>query len=151
MEIQLNMLGVIVSDMPAALRFYRLLGLDIPAKEDEKPFVLHRMGSGVTLFFDTVFAKRYDPHYAAPSAGYGTLLEFYLGEDSAVDAKYGQLTDAGYHGRMTPQHTNRTLRRNGRRSRRQRHTPDLGQRARDRHERHIVGHLHRRECTVKDR
>ena len=106
MEIQLNMLGVIVSDMPAALRFYRLLGLDIPATEDEKPFLLHRMGSGVTLFFDTVFAKRYDPHYAAPSAGYGTLLEFYLGKDAAVDAKYGQLTDAGYHGRMTPQHTN---------------------------------------------
>ena len=106
MEIQLNMLGVIVSDMPAALRFYRLLGLDIPATEDEKPFVLHRMGSGVTLFFDTVFAKRYDPRYAAPSAGYGTLLEFYLGEDAAVDEKYGQLTDAGYHGRMAPQHTN---------------------------------------------
>lgn len=106
MEIQLNMLGVIVSDMPAALRFYRLLGLDIRAAEDEKPFVLHRMGSGVTLFFDTVFAKRYDPDYAAPSAGYGTLLEFYLGEDAAVDAKYAQLTDAGYHGRMTPQRTN---------------------------------------------
>jgi hypothetical protein len=31
MEIQLSMLGVIVSDMPAALRFYRLVGLDIPA------------------------------------------------------------------------------------------------------------------------
>ena len=29
------MLGVIVSDMPAALRFYRLLGLDIPAAADE--------------------------------------------------------------------------------------------------------------------
>lgn len=106
MEIQLNMLGVIVSNMPAALRFYRLLGLEIPATEDEKPFVLHRMGSGVTLFFDTVFAKRYDPHFAAPKGGYGALLEFYLGEDAAVDAKYVQLTNAGYHGRMTPQHTN---------------------------------------------
>ncbi len=31
---------------------------------------MHRMGSGVTQFFDTVFAKRYDPHYAAPSGGY---------------------------------------------------------------------------------
>lgn len=105
MEIQLNMLGVIVSDMPAALRFYRLLGLDIPATEDEKPFVLHRMGSGVTLFFDSVFARGYDPDYAPPSTGYGTLMEFYLGEDAAVDAKYGQLTDAGYHGRLTPQQT----------------------------------------------
>lgn len=47
MEIQLSMLGVIVRDMPAALRFYRLLGLDMPASEDEKPFVMHRMGTGV--------------------------------------------------------------------------------------------------------
>ena len=105
MEIQLTMLGVMVSDMPAALRFYRLLGLDIPAAEDEKPFVLHRMGSGVTLFFDTVFAQRYDPHHEPPLAGYRTLLEFYLGADAAVDAKYGQLTEAGYHGRMMPQQT----------------------------------------------
>ena len=106
MEIQLSMLGVIVSDMPTALRFYRLLGLDIPATEDEKPFVLHRMGSGVTLFFDTVFARRYDPAHTRPApGGYQALLEFYLGDDRAVDAKYAELTDAGYHGRMAPEQT----------------------------------------------
>ena len=32
MEIQLNMLGVIVSDMPAALRFYRLLASTFPRR-----------------------------------------------------------------------------------------------------------------------
>ena len=105
MEIQLSMVGLIVSDMPTALRFYRLLGLDIPAGEDEKPFVLHRMGSGVTLFFDTVFARRYDPSGARPSGGYQALLEFYLGDDGAVDAKYAELTTAGYHGRMAPEQT----------------------------------------------
>jgi predicted lactoylglutathione lyase len=106
MEIQLNMLGVVVSDMAAALRFYRLLGLEIPATEDDKPFVLHRMGSGVTIFFDTVFADRYDQDHVMPSrAGYRTLFEFYLGDDEAVDAKYAQLTEAGYHGRMPPEQT----------------------------------------------
>ena len=106
MEIQLSMLGVIVGDMPAALRFYRLVGLDIPAAEDEKPFVLHRMASGVTIFFDTVFARRYDPEHTPPvGRGYGSLFEFYLGDDSAVDAKYAELTAAGYHGRMAPEQT----------------------------------------------
>lgn len=105
-EIQLSMLGVIVSDMPAALRFYRLLGLDIPPGEDEKPFVLHRMASGVTIFFDTVFAARYDADHALPTGGgYRTLFEFYLGDDAAVDAKYTELTAAGYHGRMAPEQT----------------------------------------------
>jgi len=106
MEIQLSMLGVVVSDMATALRFYRLLGLEIPPDEDEKPFVLHRMGSGVTIFFDTVFADRYDPDHVMPAGdGYRTLFEFYLGADAAVDAKYAELTAAGYHGRMAPDRT----------------------------------------------
>jgi uncharacterized glyoxalase superfamily protein PhnB len=106
MEIQLSMLGVIVSDMPAALRFYRTVGLDIPPSEDVKPFVMHRMGSGVTIFFDTVFSSRYDPgHVPAAGAGHGCLFEFYLGDDAAVDAKFAELTAAGYHGRMAPEQT----------------------------------------------
>jgi len=106
MEIQLSMLGIIVDDMPAALRFYRLLGLAIPEDEDQKPFVLHRMASGVTIFFDTVFAARHDPTHSRPTGGgYGSLFEFYLGDDAAVDAKYAELTAAGYHGRMAPAQT----------------------------------------------
>jgi predicted enzyme related to lactoylglutathione lyase len=105
MEIQLSMLGVVVSDMPAALRFYRLVGLDIPADQDAKPFVIHRMGTGVSIFFDTVFAARYDPRRTAPAGGYRSLFEFYLGDDAAVDAKYAELTAAGYHGRMAPEQT----------------------------------------------
>jgi catechol 2,3-dioxygenase-like lactoylglutathione lyase family enzyme len=106
MEIQLSMLGLFVRDMGTALRFYRLLGLDIPASDDGKPFVLHRMGSGVSIFFDTVFAARYDRQYTPRAGtGYGSLLEFYLGDDSAVDAKYAELTAAGYHGRMAPERT----------------------------------------------
>jgi catechol 2,3-dioxygenase-like lactoylglutathione lyase family enzyme len=106
MEIQLSMVGLVVRDMPRSLRFYRQLGLDIPASDDEKPFVLHRMGSGVTIFFDTVFAARYDRNHRAPEAGgYGAMLEFYLGEDAAVDAKYAELTALGYQGRMSPEQT----------------------------------------------
>ena len=106
MEIQLSMLGVIVRDMPAALRFYRLLGLDIPAGEDEKRFVIHRMGSGVSIFFDTVFAARYDAEHRLPARdGYASLFEFYLGDDASVDAKYVELTGTGYHGRMAPAQT----------------------------------------------
>ena len=106
MTIQLSMVGVLVSDMPAALRFYRALGLDIPPDADDKPFVLHRMESGATIFFDTVFAQRYDPEFRRPSGGgYGALLEFFLGRDADVDAKYAELTAAGYHGRMAPQQT----------------------------------------------
>jgi hypothetical protein len=103
MEIQLSMLGLIVRDMGTALRFYRLLGLDIPASDDGKPFVLHRVGSGVSIFFDTVFAARYDPQYTPRAGtGYGSPFEFYLGDDSAVDAKYAELTAARIFARGMP-------------------------------------------------
>ena len=106
MEIQLSMIGVIVRDMPTSLRFYRQLGLDIPETDDAKQFVLHRMGSGVTIFFDTVFAARYDRAHRLPDrGGYGAMLEFYLGDDAAVDAKYSELTTLGYPGRMSPEQT----------------------------------------------
>ena len=86
MTVQLSMLGIVVGDMPTALRFYRLLGLDIPAEADEQPFVIHRMDSGVSLFFDTLFARTFDPDHRLPEgAGYSSLFEFYLGDDAGVD------------------------------------------------------------------
>ena len=45
MPIQLAMVGLVVADMKRSLAFYRHLGLDIPAGEDEKRFVMHRMPS----------------------------------------------------------------------------------------------------------
>jgi ABC-type Na+ transport system ATPase subunit NatA len=104
---------LVIVDEPTAgldpeerLRFYRLLGLDIPAEADEQPFVIHRMGSGVSLFFDTVFARTFDPDHRLPEgAGYSSLFEFYLGDDAGVDARYAELVAAGYHGRMAPAQT----------------------------------------------
>lgn len=103
MSPQLAMVGLVVADMPRSLAFYRLLGLDIPAAEDDKRFVMHRMPSGVTIFFDTVFFPEADPgRRAAPPGTYNVSLEFYLGTREAVDAKWAELTDLGYAGRKAP-------------------------------------------------
>ncbi|THG32444.1 hypothetical protein E6C70_11760 [Glaciibacter flavus] len=64
-----SLLGIIVTDMPAVVRFYRLVGLDIPVSADGKRFV-HRMGSGATLFLDTVFARGVDAGHVRQTAGY---------------------------------------------------------------------------------
>ena len=106
MSVQLSMLGLMVRDMAAALTFYRRLGLEIPDGAEQQPFVMHRMASGVTLFWDTVFANRYDPNREVPAGGYQVMLEFFLADNAAVDAKYQELTGYGYHGRSAPQQTN---------------------------------------------
>ena len=105
MSVQLSMVGLMVHDMAAALEFYRRLGLEIPADADTRRFVQLRMASGVTIFWDTVFADTYDPGRERPAGGYRVMLEFFLADNAAVDAKYAELTGHGYHGRRGPVQT----------------------------------------------
>jgi len=103
MPIQLAMVGLVVSDMRRTLEFYRRLGLEIPADEDAKRFVMHRMASGVTIFFDTVFFPENDTERRpSPRGSYNISLEFYAGAREAVDDLYDQLTGFGYVGRAAP-------------------------------------------------
>lgn len=103
MSIQLAMVGMVVGDMARSLEFYRRLGLDIPADSDNERFVMHRMPSGVTLFFDTVFVRDNDPQrVASPRGSYNVLLEFYAGTRDAVDATHDELVGYGYTSRKAP-------------------------------------------------
>jgi predicted lactoylglutathione lyase len=105
MEIQLSMVVLEVRNLEQSVAFYRRLGLDIPEPRSERPIVIHRMGSGVSLLLTTDFASVYDPEFARPTSGYQQLLEFYVGEDAVVDSTWSDLIDAGYHGRMPPRKT----------------------------------------------
>jgi catechol 2,3-dioxygenase-like lactoylglutathione lyase family enzyme len=106
MELQLNMVVLEVADIEASLRFYRRLGLEMPDPVAGGTVVAHRMGSGVTLLLTTSFASRYDPTWAPPSGGgYSQMLEFFVGDDDAVDRMWADLLEAGYTGRMPPTRT----------------------------------------------
>jgi catechol 2,3-dioxygenase-like lactoylglutathione lyase family enzyme len=103
MPIQVAMVGLVVSDMKRSLDFYRRLGLEIPDDEDTKSFVMHRMASGVTIFFDTVFFPENDPaRRPSPPGSYNISLEFYAGTREAVDRHFSDLTSLGYTGRKAP-------------------------------------------------
>ena len=103
MSIQLAMVGLVVKDMRRSLEFYRRLGLEIPPEDGERRFVMHRMPSGVTIFFDTVFFPDSDPaRQPARPGSYNIALEFYAGTREAVDRLYADLTGAGYTGRKGP-------------------------------------------------
>jgi predicted lactoylglutathione lyase len=94
-----------VADLAASTAFYRRLGLDIATPEGGRPLVIHRMPSGVSLLLTTGFAPAYDPQWRPPADGYRQMLEFYVGDDASVDAKWDELVAAGYSGRMPPQQT----------------------------------------------
>ena len=101
MTLQLGMVVLDVNDLEHSIAFYRLLGLEVPDPFPDRPVALHTMPSGVSIVLVRGFAASIDPDWVRPNS-YQHALEFYVGEDAAVDETWNRLTSAGYHGRMAP-------------------------------------------------
>jgi catechol 2,3-dioxygenase-like lactoylglutathione lyase family enzyme len=108
MALDLYMLGLIVKDMGASLAFYQRLGLAIPEGGEKLSHVEVKMGNGLTFFLDSrpsrwdaQFVRKADPA-AAPAESYPSVLEFYLGTQAAVAAKFAEMTSFGYAGFRSP-------------------------------------------------
>jgi predicted lactoylglutathione lyase len=102
MGIQLGMVVLDVRDVRSSIDFYRLLGLEVPDPSPDRPVTLLRMDSGVSIVIGEGLGAGSDPGWARPEGGYQVLLEFFVGDDAAVDAEWEKLTAAGYHGRRAP-------------------------------------------------
>jgi uncharacterized glyoxalase superfamily protein PhnB len=101
-EARLDVVGVVVADMGAALAFYRLLGLDIPDAADGEPHVEVALPGGLRLAFDTeATIASFHPGWKAGTGG-RVGLAFALPDPAAVDDAYAQLTGAGHHGELAP-------------------------------------------------
>jgi uncharacterized glyoxalase superfamily protein PhnB len=99
----LHMLNVVVADMAASLDFYRRLGAAVPAAVTADPHVQLRMPGGFSLELDTAESARlWHAGWRADPAGVRVVLGFSLPARAAVDARYAELTAAGYAGRQPP-------------------------------------------------
>jgi len=105
MGIQLGMVVLDVQDLQRSIDFYRLLGLKIPDPTPDRPVTLLRMDSGVSIVIGEGLGAGIDPSWTRPTSGYQVFLEFFVGDDAAVDAEWEKLTSAGYHGRRAPAKT----------------------------------------------
>ncbi len=102
MTVKLDVVGIAVKDMAAALRFYRLLGLEIPEGREEEPHVEAAAG-GIRLAWDTVELLRqvYDEWVEEP-VGHRIELAFACDSRPAVDELYARLVGHGYRGHKAP-------------------------------------------------
>ena len=103
----LNQLNLVVRDMEAAVRFYRRLGLAIPDLAVTRSGGHHleiEMPNGMSLELDSMaLAKRYNAGWReATGGGCRSVIGFALPSRDAVDARYGELTAAGYVGQQPP-------------------------------------------------
>jgi catechol 2,3-dioxygenase-like lactoylglutathione lyase family enzyme len=97
-----DMIGMVVRDMAAALRFYRLLGLDIPAGSDSEPHVEVITPNGYRLAWDTVdLIRSFDPEWTEPS-GQRISLAFKCASPAGVDDLYAAVVGHGYKGHKAP-------------------------------------------------
>ncbi|MFF2550490.1 VOC family protein [Nocardia sp. NPDC058058] len=101
MTIRIDVVGIVVADMGAAVGFYRRLGVEFEEGAEKEPHVEAALGGGVRLALDTE----------------GTILSFHPGWKGAtgrmglacrcesaaeVDAKFEEMVGAGYRGELKP-------------------------------------------------
>ncbi|MDZ4767737.1 MAG: VOC family protein [Chloroflexota bacterium] len=94
---RLDVIGIIVRDMPSALAFYRQLGLDLPAEMDAQGHVDAFLPGGMRLSFDThAVIRSFRPDFQ-PAEGHlhKMNLAFLCASPADVDALYARLTEQG--------------------------------------------------------
>lgn len=102
MAIKPDMIGIVVSDMAAALRFYRLLGLDIPQGVETEPHVEVTTPNGYRIAWDSAeLIRSIYPDWQTP-IGQRLTLAFKCDSPAEVDALYDQIVQQGYAGHTAP-------------------------------------------------
>ena len=97
---QLDAIGIVSADLKATVRFYRLVGLQIPdSTEDHIEAVTPR---GIRVMFDTLeLIKQIHPDWVKP-AGRAIGLAFRCTNAKEVDEVYARVTAAGFRGKAPP-------------------------------------------------
>ncbi len=101
MPIKPDMIGLTVKDMAAALRFYRLLGLDIPAGQEGEGYVEVITPNGYRISWNTVEMVKSFDEWVEP-VGHRMGMAFLCDSPAEVDATYRKLVDAGYKSHKAP-------------------------------------------------
>jgi catechol 2,3-dioxygenase-like lactoylglutathione lyase family enzyme len=98
---QLNAIGIVASDMAESIRFYRLLGLDVPETPDEG-HVDTFLPNGFRFMLDSEETMRSFIDDWKLEAGNHISLNFECGSPAEVDETYARVTEAGFHGEKEP-------------------------------------------------
>jgi catechol 2,3-dioxygenase-like lactoylglutathione lyase family enzyme len=97
----LNAIGIVASDIARSIRFYRLLGLDVPETPDEG-HVDTFLPNGVRFMLDSEDTVRSFRPELTRETGNQLGLAFECGSAAEVDEVYARMVDAGFEGEKAP-------------------------------------------------
>ena len=98
---QLNAIGIVAADMGESIRFYRLLGLDVPETPDEG-HVDTFLPNGVRFMLDSEETMRSFMDGWKRETGNQVGIAFECDSPAEVDEIYARVTGAGFHGDKEP-------------------------------------------------
>jgi uncharacterized glyoxalase superfamily protein PhnB len=100
----LDAFGLVATDLPRTLQFYRLLGLEFPDGAESAPHVEAQLAGGVRLMIDPLSTiLSFEPGFKLSNEGSpGASLAFQCGSPENVDATYKAATEAGFQGHREP-------------------------------------------------
>jgi len=97
----LNAIGIVASDMERSIRFYRLLGLDVPETPGEG-HVDAFLPNGVRFMLDQEdVIKSFRPEWTRET-GNQVALAFECDSPAEVDEVYRRVVEAGFSGEKEP-------------------------------------------------
>jgi catechol 2,3-dioxygenase-like lactoylglutathione lyase family enzyme len=97
---KLDMIGIAVTNMARSLEFYRRLGWEIPAGQENEPHVEITLPNGLRFAWDTLELMRgLVPGFEISPHSVGAFL---CSSPAQVDAKYAELLAAGVESEREP-------------------------------------------------
>ena len=99
---RLDAVGIVVKDMAASLRFYRLLGLSFPEDAVGEDHVEATAPNGLRVMLDALeMVKGFMPDWTEPT-GHRMGLAFACGSAAEVDPAFADITGAGFSSKTAP-------------------------------------------------
>ena len=98
---QLNAIGIVAVDMAESIRFYRLMGLDVPETPDEG-HVDTFLPNGVRFMLDSEETMTSFMEGWSRETGNQVGIAFECASPAEVDEIYTRVTEAGFHGEKEP-------------------------------------------------
>jgi catechol 2,3-dioxygenase-like lactoylglutathione lyase family enzyme len=97
---KLAAIGIVTRDMAESVRFYRLLGIDVPDPEGQHLDVT--LDNGLRLMWDDIeLIKQLHELWVDPT-GHRTAFAFECGSPAEVDEVYGRIREGGFRGGREP-------------------------------------------------
>ncbi len=98
----LDAIGIVVTDVPRALRFYRLLGLDFPEPESGQDHLEAVTAHGVRVMLDAeALVKGFMDDWVEPR-GQRVGLAFRCASPAEVDSVFRTIVEAGFRAAKEP-------------------------------------------------